>query len=227
MIKEKSMAALINRFHASFGGDCQRLHEAILAGPGSQDSHVIQFAASQFGEGTTTISLGFAKFLAGIHGPDRVVVVEGNLREPSFHDIFGLASVDGLQAVLEGRAQLDQALVHITDVGLMILPADYQQGRTDLLALDSLRGSLGLVVSALRRKFRFVLIDSAPIVPFFDGCILSSMVDGVVFVIESNRTRAEVVDHAIESLRSRGAKILGIVLNKRVFYIPNYIYRFL
>ncbi len=52
MIKEKSMAALINRFHASFGGDCQRLHEAILAGPGSQDSHVIQFAASQFGEGS-------------------------------------------------------------------------------------------------------------------------------------------------------------------------------
>ena len=82
-------------------------------------------------------------------------------------------------------------------------------------------------MSDLRQRFRFVLIDSAPIVPFLDGCILASVVDAVVFVVESDRTRSEVVDHAIENLRSRGAKILGIVLNKRVFYIPNYIYRFL
>ena len=226
-MKEKRMAALVERFRAAFGGDCQRLHEAILAGPGAGGSQVIQFAASQFGEGTTTISLGFGRFLADIHGPDHVVVVEGNLRAPSFHDIFRLASPNGLQAVLEGRAQVEQAVLQVGDGGIFILPADYQGGRTDLVALDSLRTSLGRVVADLRSRFLFVLIDSPPIVPFFDGCILSSIADAVVFIIESNRTRAEVVDHAIDSLRSRGATILGVVLNKRVFHIPNYMYRFL
>ena len=75
MVKQRSMASLIESFRSSFGGECERLHEAILAGTGSVGSHVVQFAASQFGEGTTTVALGFGKFLSGIHGPNRVVVV--------------------------------------------------------------------------------------------------------------------------------------------------------
>jgi Mrp family chromosome partitioning ATPase len=52
-------------------------------------------------------------------------------------------------------------------------------------------------------------------------------VDGVVFVVESNKTRAEVVDQALKRLKARGANIKGLVLNKRVFHVPNFVYRFL
>lgn len=219
--------AILDQFRANFSGDFQRLYELVIGGTDVEASHVIQFAASQFDEGTTSITLGFAGFLAGLHSKDQVIAVEGNLRRPSFQEIFGLDSPIGLQAVLEGRVQLDDAIVGPTEAGFSLLTADKTSGKADLLSWDSSRAGLTRTFGALRERFRFVLVDSPPIIPFVDGCILCANTYGVVFVVESNRTRAEVVNQALEMLKSGGANILGIILNKRVFHIPNFIYRFL
>jgi len=70
-------------------------------------------------------------------------------------------------------------------------------------------------------------VDSPPVIPFNDATRICEVTDGVVLVVESERTRSEVVDHALDRLKSAGAEILGVVLNKREFHIPKGIYRFL
>ena len=75
--------------------------------------------------------------------------------------------------------------------------------------------------------YRYILLDSPPVIPFIDSTIITGMVDGVVFIIESNLTRSQVVQHAIEKLKAGGGEIMGVILNKREFHIPKWIYRFL
>ncbi len=66
----------------------------------------------------------------------------------------------------------------------------------------------------LRKRFKFVVIDSPPVLPVTDAMILSTLVDGVVFVVESGATVRGAVTRARKILQNVGANVLGIVLNK-------------
>ena len=66
----------------------------------------------------------------------------------------------------------------------------------------------------LRKRFKFVVIDSPPVLPVTDAMILSTLVDGVVFVVESGSTVRGAVTRARKILHNVGANVLGIVLNK-------------
>jgi Mrp family chromosome partitioning ATPase len=70
-------------------------------------------------------------------------------------------------------------------------------------------------------------VDTPPVVPFVDSDIVAGFADSVVIVVEANSTKAEVLNIAINRLKAVEAKIGGLILNKRVFYIPKWLYRFL
>ena len=86
---------------------------------------------------------------------------------------------------------------------------------------------LGKLLDQLKSRYKFILVDSPPVLPFIDTDIISGFVDGVVIVVEASSTPAEVLDVAINRLKSVEAPIVGLILNKRVFYIPNWLYRFI
>jgi hypothetical protein len=77
----------------------------------------------------------------------------------------------------------------------------------------------------LRQKFELVLIDSPPLSVSPDGIAISSRVDGVVLVLEAEKTRWPVVENLKDQILKSGGNLLGIVFNKRRFYIPESIYR--
>ncbi len=66
----------------------------------------------------------------------------------------------------------------------------------------------------LRQRFKFLVIDSPPVLPVTDAMILSTFVDGVAFVVESGVTARGAVARARKVLDNAGARILGLVLNK-------------
>lgn len=207
------------------------LHQSVMTKIDTQESRVVLFISSQFGEGVTTVALGYAAFLSTIAGKDKVVVVEANFRQPCFRELFGLELEHGLHSAIEERVELEEAVVCLDGLGFCVLPCDKVHDQSVLLPMDSglyaVQRSIKDVLVKLRERFRFVLIDSAPAVPFMDGCVLATAADGVVFVTESNRTRAEVVNRALDKLKSCDANVLGMVLNKRVFHIPQFLYRLL
>ncbi len=81
------------------------------------------------------------------------------------------------------------------------------------------------LLDELRRKFQFVVVDSAPVLPFADGRSLSNLADGLIFVGRSGTTTRDVVLRSLELLREvHSAPVLEFVLNAADLDAPLYRY---
>ncbi len=78
---------------------------------------------------------------------------------------------------------------------------------------------------SLREKYDLVLIDSSSAASSPDGIEIARRVDGVVLVVEAEKTRWQIVENLKEKIENSGGNILGVVFNKRRFYIPENIYQ--
>lgn len=217
---------MIESLAKSMTDEFHRLERALFP-KGHAPGSTVQFTSSHSGEGVTSITLAFEKFLATMHGADSVVAIEANLREPSFHRLLGVPHENNLRTALAGEST-EKSIHFCQNEGLYVMPAGSDPETSDGSSYASLLQNFGdTLLPELRKKFTYVLLDSPPLVPFIDSSILCRMVDGVVLVVESNLTRSEVVQHTLEKLRSGQANVLGTVLNKRELHIPKWVYRFL
>ena len=69
-----------------------------------------------------------------------------------------------------------------------------------------------------------MIVDGPPITVYSDAAILAPLVDGVVLVVEAEKTRWEVVSQAKRTLEESGGRILGAVLNRQRYHIPPALY---
>ena len=79
-------------------------------------------------------------------------------------------------------------------------------------------------INELRNEFAYILVDSPPVSEHTDAILLGRLADGAVMVLESNATRREVARIAKEDLEAAQVRVLGAVLNKRTFPIPQFLY---
>jgi tyrosine-protein kinase Etk/Wzc len=128
---------------------------------------------------------------------------------------------------LEGQEDVWGNIERVEAYGISVLPAGHSPGASVDEDLEPYLQNLGDTLSKLRGKYRYILVDSPPLVPYRDSNIIARVTDGVIFVVEANVTRAQVLDFALRRMQTVEAKILGLVLNKREFRIPNWLYRYL
>lgn len=76
----------------------------------------------------------------------------------------------------------------------------------------------------MRESFDFTLLDAPPITVDPESASLARWTDGVILVVHAGKTRWEVVEQAKVQLQLAGAKLLGVVLNRRRFAIPQWLY---
>ena len=86
---------------------------------------------------------------------------------------------------------------------------------------------IAAMLSALREKFDFIIFDGSPLRDYSESSFLAGKMDGVILVVEAERTKIEVARKIRKDLESTGVNILGVVLNKKRNYIPDYLERFL
>jgi Mrp family chromosome partitioning ATPase len=77
----------------------------------------------------------------------------------------------------------------------------------------------------MRDSYDYVIIDSPPVTSFADAQIIGPRVDGVILILEAGKTRRQVALKAKTEIEAAGGKLLGVVLNKRKYYIPKWIYK--
>ncbi len=212
---------------SSFADEFYRLDRTLFPRDSHVRSRAIQLTASHFSEGVTSITLALAAFLAKVHSPNSIIVVEANMRRPSLRDILKIETDKSLVGILQNSEPLTEAIQKSSDHGFSVLPAVSAVGSEKGLEREARLENLEGVLAELKSRYRYILLDSPPVIPFIDSTIITGMVDGVVFIIESNLTRSQVVQHAIEKLKSGGGEVVGVILNKREFHIPKWIYRFL
>ncbi|MFO0615059.1 MAG: polysaccharide biosynthesis tyrosine autokinase [Polyangiaceae bacterium] len=160
-------------------------------------------------EGKTTVACCIATAMAQANR--RVLLVDCDLRRSRLHRIFGLPST-GQHGVTD--ALLDETLedyAHPTEVpNLFIVPAGpIPPNPAELLQSERFRGLL----ARMQARFDLVILDSPPIVPVTDATILSTMVDGTVFVVRAFKTTKDLAKHAGSLLSEVGSRLAGIVLN--------------
>lgn len=218
---------MIKSFTSSQADQMHRLQWALFQAEVVKDSRVVQITSSLFGEGVTTVALALGGSMARLFGPDSTVVVEANLRQPGFHDTLGVLPKIPIINLLEtGCGSLD-AVTRIEGYGISVLSAGASPIDGGHIGPEFYLEHMGKILAELRTRYRFIIVDTPPVVPFIDSDIVAGFVDSVVIVVEANSTKAEVLDITINRLKAAEARIAGLILNKRVFYIPKWLYRFL
>jgi protein-tyrosine kinase len=180
---------------------------------------IVLFSASRGGEGTTTLVREFAMTLSLVYNAS-VLVVDANPNHDATR-AFGVEGALSLNDLLHNLLPRDSA--HAKQAGVTVAHFDAEVGKS-----PGGQGISGANLDyALRKYFDYILFDAPALGTTVIGVSLARNVDGVVIVVDSERTRWPVVENTKKTYESTGAKVLGVILNRRAFYIPNWIYKWL
>jgi capsular exopolysaccharide synthesis family protein len=168
----------------------------------------LAFTSPQSSDGKTTTAVNAALAL-GKGGRNRVVLVDADLRRPGVAALLGLRARDGLCDVVAGKAQLEHSLWRFGDDELFVLPAG---NVPDDLATTLFDPRLGEVMTTLKERFDFVLVDTPPALAIADTPSLCRDLDGAIVVVRANRTSRELLGSALQALY--GVTVHGLVLNE-------------
>lgn len=183
--------------------------DAQLSGPGGR---VIGFVASGSGEGTTTLAKGYAG--AVLSRLQRRVLILGV-------DKVG-STLPGVLPTLDKGLPLEESLQAFSGGGFS---GSLGGGSPDEAVWELLvRTDLWV---ELRSRFDSIVLDLPATSVSRIGLVCAAQCDGVVVVLEADKTRAPVVENLIASLQAARANVLGTVLNRRRYYLPQRIYRWL
>ena len=159
-------------------------------------------------EGKTTVACSIAIALA--QGGQRVVLVDCDLRRPRLHRIFGRSGDAGVTNVIVGDATVDEVAKPTMVNNLWSVPA----GPTPPNPADMLHSErFKRFLSDLSDRFDRVVIDSPPVVPVTDSAIISTLVDGTVFVVRAFATSRHLSRQGLRALRDVDSPVVGVVLN--------------
>jgi polysaccharide biosynthesis transport protein len=171
--------------------------------------HILLVTSAQPSEGKTTTSYAIAAGFARMGR--KTILVDADLRRPSVHRRIGAPNERGLSTLLTSQEPSASATVASPQENLSFLPSGpVPPSPTELLS----SGRMEQVMTELARDYAVVVVDSPPILGLADSPVLSALVDGVVFVVESDRGRRGSLKMALRRLRSMRPVLLGAVLTK-------------
>jgi capsular exopolysaccharide synthesis family protein len=195
----------------------------LLSQPG-RPPQVILVTSALPREGKTTAAANLAVTLAQLG--DSTVLVDADLRKPGVGRLLNLGSgkYAGFSSYLAGVSSLDLVTVPHPDIpNLAAIPTGpLPPNPADLLSSHKLAEA----IAELRTKFKFVVIDSPPIMAATDAVILSVQTDGVLLVVRSGETPKEAFTRTRDLLVSVKCHILGVVLNAVDSGAPDYYYSY-
>lgn len=201
---------------------CQSIEHATEG----KETPIVQFVSAYTGEGVSHIAFETAVVASTLMGR-RVLYVD---------------ATDGNHQVKEGRtdtiAKLENRLHDLLGEGkpyseaLKMITGDnltptilrrYGEHGNSFTPLSDIEE----MFESLRHAYDLVIIISPALMDDAFGAALSNLVDGSIMIVEAERTRGPVVSNVIETIEKNGGKVIGSVLNKRRYYIPQWLYKLL
>lgn len=185
---------------------------------GSPSPQVIGFTACAQGAGVSTIAANFAIRVAD-RSHESVLLVDGNASQPAQVRNFRLGAGPGLVQASSGQAKLGDCVVRTSVSRLSVLPAGAGDLQLGAAAPDCFH--------EMRNQYRQVVMDLPPadnLSPFWELCRFA---DGIVLVIEAEKTRSGAAQQVRRQLEECHVPLLGVILNKRCTYLPGWLYRWL
>lgn len=190
----------------------------LFSGP-QKENQVVAVTSAVPKEGKTTSCLNMSVSLA--QAGARVLLVDGDLRRGELHRFFGLEGGRGLSDLLTGQAKPESVIQRTGIPNLdVIATGPFPPNPAELM----LRSEFNVFLDYARRSYDRIFFDCPPIMAVSESGVLASQVDGVVFVVWAGQTSRRLSQMSVQSLRERGAKMLGCVLNNLEFARVGYYY---
>ena len=160
------------------------------------------------GDGKTVTTLNLAYIIA-MEFKRKIIVVECDFKNPSITSRFlDMRPEYGLVDVIEGKAEMSDAIVRYKYGGLHLLPAGrIAKNSSELLSSNRVNSILNI----LKSQYDYVIVDTSRIMPLADVNIISKAVDGLLLVVRAGKTPRDIVLRAVSSLTM--GDLIGIVLN--------------
>jgi succinoglycan biosynthesis transport protein ExoP len=200
------------------------LRTSLLLSQADHPPQVILVTSALPREGKTTAAVNLAVTLAQLG--DRTLIMDSDLRKPGIRRALNLTvgKDAGLSSYLAGVCGLDDVMSpHPTISNLTALTTGpVPPSPADLLSSHRMREA----IADLRRRFKFIVIDSPPIMAATDAVILSALTDGVLLVVRSGSTPKEAFTRSRDLLAAVKCRLLGVVLNAVDSRAPDYYYSY-
>jgi len=186
------------------------LRTQIMHAMNENNENTLMIASAKNGEGRTTTAINLAVALS--QQMDRtILLVDADLRNPSIHTLLGFDVEQGLAQYLKGDADLSDIIIDPQIPRLNIISGGAPiENSSELLDTEPMKILIRLIKERYDRLF--VIFDSPPLLTSADSLVLARYMDGIIMVVESEKTRKDEFARAIELLRER--PIIGTVLNK-------------
>lgn len=194
----------------------------ILPGP-TKAPRVVALCGVDQGAGCSWVCARTSEVLAG-QTSGTVCAVDANLRSPSLGGHFRIGKSAGFADAMKDSQPMSEYARPVRPSNLWVLTAGTLSSEPNG-SLNPAR--LREKFSELRSQFDYVLVDTPPADSYADALLLGQMTDGIILVVGSNHTRRESALIAKESFDAAGIPVIGAVLNKRTFPIPEALYRIL
>jgi capsular exopolysaccharide synthesis family protein len=196
--------------------------QLLLSTNGSLHGHyVLGVTSTSRSEGVSTVAANLASSLSE-QGRGTILLVDANTHDPSIHRIFRTRQSPGLVDVLSAnpKGNEDDTIVRRA-ANLNVLTAGNINGPAAKTVTSD-----GFVrfLESVKQNYRFIVVDMPAMDDDSSAARLAGSCDGVVLVVETERLRWETISTAKQHLQQLNTNVLGVLLNKRRFPVPNWIY---
>lgn len=194
----------------------------LMAVSGGAEIKTILVTSCSAREGKTVSAISLASALADKSGT-KTALVDVNVQAPMLHKLFGVGAMPGFTDMVLADANLADVIRDTEFNNLSIIPFGTEYARK----LDAFEANkFKNVLHALNQEFTHIIFDGpsvfgSPAVP-----LIARHFDGILFVLECEKTRWGMLQEATKKVKSTGGKTIGAVLNKRKFYVPRWFYGF-
>jgi protein-tyrosine kinase len=197
------------------------LHHQVESFLANSSNRMIQFMGSRRGEGVSTIVREFAKVAVERHGKS-VLVLDSAYQDPAQKININVTCEYGWLDLLKEGELTDKAFFRVGDSNLYFAPISVQASLVP--PVKDISTTLN-VWNKLKEKFDLILIDSSSDENNSESVAISRSVDGVLLVVEAEKTRKKSIKKLKDRINANGGTVIGVIFNKRKYYIPEYIYR--
>jgi polysaccharide biosynthesis transport protein len=192
---------------SAFSEAFRELRTSVILSSAGRFANSILVTSAQPGEGKTTVAVNLAFSLAQLGQP--VLLVDADMRRPSIQKYFPQRG-SRLSSYLAGQGAWQQMVYPTSVRALSVLHCGpIPENPSELLSSDRMRAML----SESMATYRFMILDSPPLLNRADSRILGSMVGATILVVKGGETPRQVVQYAESQARSVGTNLIGVVLN--------------
>jgi protein-tyrosine kinase len=184
-----------------------------------QNSRLI-FLTANPGEGTTTAILASGRLLT--EGNNRLILyIDASFKNPDLHRRLNVDPFPGLSDFLSDPEMDWQTCIRQIGPQVHLIPAGSDPLQIPVHIASNRFSDLMQRVHSI---YDNILMDANPLSESLPPKTVLEKFDGVILVIECERTRWQVARHAKDHIEAHQSKVAGVILNKRKLYIPKWLY---